>query len=161
MARQRWIIVPNWDRFQHYKDRNPPWIKNYTELLHDDAYLALSFHQRGVLHGIWLAYAAGHRQLIGDTSALHRQLGQRVTTATLIALNHAGFIEVRASKPLASRARARTRSQDELLRSSKEAASATRRRRAPAASQNGPPPCPECGVGQGLHASDCSKAGIR
>lgn len=25
--------VRNWDKFQHYKDRNPPWIKLHTELL--------------------------------------------------------------------------------------------------------------------------------
>lgn len=99
--RPRYIVVPNWDSFQHYSDRTPPWIKNYTELLHDDAYLGLTLHQRGVLHGIWLAYAASHRQLSGDTSALYRQLGERVSTATLIALNRAGFIELTASRPLA------------------------------------------------------------
>ena len=49
-----WIEIPNWDRFQHYRDRDPPWIKFYTELLHDPDYLALSGDQRAILHGLWL-----------------------------------------------------------------------------------------------------------
>ena len=27
--------VKNWDEFQHYKDRNPPWIKLHNHLLDD------------------------------------------------------------------------------------------------------------------------------
>ena len=27
-----WIVIPNWEKFQHYTDRNPPWVKLYTEL---------------------------------------------------------------------------------------------------------------------------------
>ncbi len=30
---QKFIRIVNWDRFQHYKDRNPPWIKLHRELL--------------------------------------------------------------------------------------------------------------------------------
>jgi hypothetical protein len=107
---EQWIIVKHWGDFQHYKDRDPTWIKNYTRLLHDDAYLDLTLHQRGVLHGIWLSYAAADGQLRGSmatggrqgrdsTARLSRQLGERVTTATLEALNHAGFIGFSASKP--------------------------------------------------------------
>ena len=25
--------VKNWERFQHYKDRNPPWIKLHYEIM--------------------------------------------------------------------------------------------------------------------------------
>lgn len=31
---RRYIRIVNWDRYQHYKNRRPPWIKLYTELLH-------------------------------------------------------------------------------------------------------------------------------
>jgi len=101
---ERWIVIPNWDGstgFQHYKDRTPRWIKNYTELMSDDAYLGLTLHQRGVLHGLWLEYAAARRQIPDSTLAITRRLGDRVTRATLDALNHAGFITYSASKPLA------------------------------------------------------------
>lgn len=93
-----WIVVPNWERFQHYKDRNPTWIKDYTELTDKDEYLALPLATRGVLHGIWLEYAKSHRRLSGDTARLSRRLGQRVLKAQVEALVHAGFIELRASK---------------------------------------------------------------
>ncbi len=89
-----WIVIPNWEKFQHYKDRNPAWIKNYPQLLSDEAYLSLSFHQRGVLHGIWMEYARAHRRLPDGTPTVSRRLGGRVTTATLQALEQAGFIEI-------------------------------------------------------------------
>jgi len=94
----RWIVIPNWEKFQHYKTRDgesvlrPEWIKNYGRLLHDDAYRRLSFPQRAVLHGLWLEYAASGREIADDTAALSQRLGGRVTRATLDALNHAGYI---------------------------------------------------------------------
>jgi hypothetical protein len=106
MNERRYIVIENWDGatgFQHYKDRTPLWIKNYTELMSRDTYLDLTFHQRGVLHGLWLEYARARRQLPDSTVTISRRLGHRVTRATLDALNHAGFITFSASKPLADR----------------------------------------------------------
>ena len=103
MGDEVWIEVVGWDRFQHYKDRDPMWIKNYVSLLHDPAYAQLTWPQRGVLHALWLEYAASHRAIRGDSSSVTRALGGRVTSATLEALNHAGFIRFSASKPLATR----------------------------------------------------------
>lgn len=98
----RWIVIPKWDRFQHYKDRQPPWIKNYTELMSDDAYRSLPLGTRGILHGIWMEYARGRRLLRGDSLSVSRALGQRVLTAQLDSLAQAGFIQLVASKPDAS-----------------------------------------------------------
>lgn len=105
----RWIEIPRWfsedghPGFQFDKTRQPIWIKNYTQLLSDEAYLALSGHQRAVLHGLWLEYARGARQnhdgtasvprrLPDSTRSLSRRISLRVSRATLEALNHAGFI---------------------------------------------------------------------
>jgi hypothetical protein len=101
MSDERWIEVVHWHRFQHYSDRDPPWIKNYLALLHDENYLSLTGHQRAVLHGLWLEYASARCQLPLSTRSLTRRLALRVSSATLEALNHAGFIRVVASKPLA------------------------------------------------------------
>lgn len=127
-----YLRVRNWEKFQHYKDRNPPWIKNYIELLNDDDhYRSLTFHRRGILHGLWLAYAASRRQLRDDTVTLTRLLGQRVTTADLQALNQAGFITVGASKPaskpLARRyhSRASARSQEAETERTKDSPSSS------------------------------------
>jgi len=120
-APDRWIVIPRWDGpdgFQHYKDRDPIFIKNYRRLLHSDAYLHLTLTQRGLLHGLWLEYAASNREIRDDTTAITRRLGQRVTRASLDALNRAGFIQFSASKPLAPRyhSRARTEKEEEKER---------------------------------------------
>lgn len=36
-----YFIVKNWERFQHYKDRNPPWIKLHYELLSSETWVSL------------------------------------------------------------------------------------------------------------------------
>jgi hypothetical protein len=128
------LVIPGWERFQHYKDRNPPWIKTYTELLSDEAYLQLSGHRRAILHGLWLEYARSNCRLSLDTRTLTRRLGLKVSSSDLQALHDAGFITAAshnhaalpgilasaplaerthpASTPLAPHARARTRSQE-------------------------------------------------
>ena len=98
-----YIQIPDWERFQHYKDRDPPWIKNYVKLLHKDEYLSLSGHARGILHGIWMTYSTSHRQLRGDTATLSRRLNLKVTRHDLEALVQAGFIQLVASTVLAKR----------------------------------------------------------
>jgi hypothetical protein len=93
--------VPNWDEFQHYKDRSPPWIKVYTSLLHNDAYLGLSPHQRAVLHGLWLMYASHRREVnsLPTPRQSHVSSASESRQQQLKALVDAGFIEVSASKP--------------------------------------------------------------
>ena len=38
----RYFTVKNFEQFQHYKDRNPPWIKLWTKLLDDYEFNELS-----------------------------------------------------------------------------------------------------------------------
>jgi len=95
-----WIVVRRWEEFQHYKDRDPTWIKNYVRLLHDPNYFGLSLSARGLLHVIWLAFAATSGQLrvsaVGHLARTRGGLGLQ-----LASLNHAGFIDFSASAPLA------------------------------------------------------------
>lgn len=97
-----WIVIRNWDRFQHYGDyRQPPWIKMYTALLHDDEFQNLSPTDRQALTSLWLLYAMTRRRVRVDTAKISRAIGQRVTKGTLERLNHAGFVDFSASTPLA------------------------------------------------------------
>lgn len=126
MTAELYIWIPNWfgpDGFQHYRDRDPIFIKNYTRLLSKDEYVELSMRTRGVLHGVWMEYARSNRRLRGDTLTLTRRLGQKVIKSDLEALNHAGLIELIASDLLAERL------QDASARAS--------RARAPAQSREG------------------------
>ena len=100
---QRWIIIPHWDRYQHYKNRAPKWIKDHRDQYDQEEFRNLTFHQRGVLQGLRHSYAASNGQITDSTLALTRRLGQRVATRDLEALNHAGYITFSASKPLALR----------------------------------------------------------
>ena len=108
-----WIVVRNWERFQHYRNRNPVWIKTYLELLDNDAYLGLPPRARALLHGVWMAYARARGELRyePDASPMRRRYGSgaldkrvrmRVYCDDIKRLSDAGFIEVSASKPLAS-----------------------------------------------------------
>lgn len=52
---ERFLIVKNFEKYQHYSDRNPPWIKLYYGLLDDMAFLALAETTQMHLVKIWLA----------------------------------------------------------------------------------------------------------
>lgn len=42
MARPEFFTVKNWAKFQHYKDRNPPWIKLHVEILSSEDWVTLA-----------------------------------------------------------------------------------------------------------------------
>lgn len=46
--------IKNWDKFQHFKDRRPPWIKLYRDLLDDPDWFALSGNDAKNLTMLWL-----------------------------------------------------------------------------------------------------------
>jgi hypothetical protein len=96
-----WIIVPKWEKFQHYKNRDPLWIKVYTKLLHDPKFLKLSPASRGLLMTIWLMFASESGEL--TVEMVGRYGGHGVGFYQLMSLNDAGFIELSASKPLATK----------------------------------------------------------
>ena len=103
-----WIVIPNWEKFQHYHDRAPAWIKVYARLAQDDNWLSLSWADRGLLVSIWLAYAQSDGQV--RTDFVRGSSGLRPRQDSLQRLSDAGFLEVSASKPLAL---ARTRVETE------------------------------------------------
>lgn len=48
------IHIRNWEKFQHFKDRRPPWIKIYRELLDDPEWYELPDKAAKVLVMLWL-----------------------------------------------------------------------------------------------------------
>lgn len=48
------IIIKNWDHFQHYKDRRPPWIKFHVDVLQDYAFNMLASASKAHLMLLWL-----------------------------------------------------------------------------------------------------------
>lgn len=98
-----WIEIVGWDRFQHYADRRPTWIKLYPRLLDDDAFVGLSWRDRYVLIGLWMMYASSDARLRLDVRSISRRLDVRVTSGTIERLTEAGFIRITASPTLADR----------------------------------------------------------
>ena len=56
--RERWcwmsLIIKNWKKFQHFKDRRPPWIKLYRDLLDDEEFYTLDPLAAKTLVLLWL-----------------------------------------------------------------------------------------------------------
>ena len=48
------IRIKNWSKFQHFKDRKPPWIKLYRDLLDDRSWYELSDSAAKLLVSLWL-----------------------------------------------------------------------------------------------------------
>ena len=46
--------IKDWNRFQHFKDRRPPWIKLYRDLLEDPDWHELDPVCAKILVGLWL-----------------------------------------------------------------------------------------------------------
>lgn len=49
------ILKPkNWETFQHYKDRSPPWIKLHRKILDDREYMTLPLASKALAPLLWL-----------------------------------------------------------------------------------------------------------
>jgi hypothetical protein len=73
-----YVTIKNWRKYQHYKDRNPKWIKLYGSTLDDDAFEELDDLSK--LHLLMLWMIASRKQgarLKADEKYLTRKAGLR------------------------------------------------------------------------------------
>ena len=93
--------VKNWDEFQHYKDRNPPWIKLHNHLLDDYEFEMLGDAAKGHLLCIWMLASRTKNEMPLDDKWITKKIGAS-TKVNLEALIDAGFLNVEhhASTPL-------------------------------------------------------------
>ncbi len=87
----RYLEVVNWDRFQHYKDRRPPWIKMHAELLDDYEFGCLQDASK--LHQvlIWLLASQCDNRIPDDPRWVQRRLNL-TGKVNLQALVDSGFM---------------------------------------------------------------------
>lgn len=71
----RYLKVKNWSEFQHYKDRNPPWIKLHRTLLDDYEFSCLQDASKAHLMLIWLFASQNDGAVPEDAAFLKRKLG--------------------------------------------------------------------------------------
>lgn len=98
------IAVKNFERFQHYKDRNPKWIKLYNEILDDYEFGRLPDASKWLAVGIWLLASRYENRIPNDPEWIGRRINAR-GAVDLAPLLSAGFITLSqpASEPLAIR----------------------------------------------------------
>lgn len=51
------IRIRHWDKFQHYRFRNPPWIRLHRDLLNNHRWHDLDYISRAILVELWLLAA--------------------------------------------------------------------------------------------------------
>ena len=50
----KYIQIVNWQKYQHYRDRNPPWIKLHVKLLTDRKFMLLADASKCLLMLLWV-----------------------------------------------------------------------------------------------------------
>ena len=80
--------IKNWSQFQHFKDRRPPWIKLYRDILDDIEWHELDAKSAKVLVMLWLI-ASESDGVIPDTKklAFRLRMTEKDTEASLIKLS--------------------------------------------------------------------------
>jgi hypothetical protein len=87
-----YVRVTKWDTYQHYKDRNPPWIKLHNALLEDPGVAALPDAMKAHLFGVWLLASRLDNKIPADPAFIGKRINatSKVDIKTLILL---GFLE--------------------------------------------------------------------
>ena len=92
--------IRNWDKFQHYKDRNPPWIKLHFELLSSPDWVALADADR-VLAIACMLIASRHDGKIPDDPVYIARVAYLNSPPNFKTLIKCGFLVHIASAPQA------------------------------------------------------------
>ena len=90
---KKYFEVKNWSKFQHYKDRHPPWIKLHRELFDDHEFYCLPDASKLQLMLIWLLASQKDNHIEYDEKWLKNKLGIK-GTMNLKPLFDKGFISL-------------------------------------------------------------------
>jgi hypothetical protein len=94
--------VKGWEEFQHYKDRNPPWIKLHNQLLDDYDFEVLGDAAKGHLLCIWMLASRTNNDMMFDSKWIARKIGAS-SKVDLDLLLESGFIELQEAEHSASK----------------------------------------------------------
>jgi uncharacterized phage protein (TIGR02220 family) len=99
-----YLRVKNWSEFQHYKDRNPPWIKLHRTLLDDYEFSCLQDASKAHLILIWLFASQRDGLIPNQPKFLKMKLGLDKEPNLKWFIDHGLLVvEQDASKTLAAR----------------------------------------------------------
>lgn len=105
-SRPQYLRVRNWETFQHYKDRRPPWIKFHVLLLQDYDLQKLTPVAQLLYDRLLLLAAITDNNVPNDAAWIAGKLSLRVrdVTESLETLCKSGFLSVNDRKRPASKA---------------------------------------------------------
>jgi hypothetical protein len=66
------IKIKNWHKFQHFKDRKPPWIKLYRDIMDDINWHELSGDDAKTLIMLWVIASENNGELLSDKELAFR-----------------------------------------------------------------------------------------
>lgn len=100
------LRAKNWGEFQHYKDRDPPWIKLHKRLLDDRVFHRLPDASRALAPMVWLLCSESKDGTIKDAAAeiaFRLRMTEKKAEEALNPLIEAGFfsVEQNDSTPIA------------------------------------------------------------
>jgi hypothetical protein len=73
----KYLRIRNFERFQHYKDRRPPWIKLYRDLWSDPAFFELSLQDRYFLISFFVVASQNENKIPANEHWLQREMAVR------------------------------------------------------------------------------------
>lgn len=100
---ETYFKIPNWDEYQHYGKRNPPWIKLHRKLLKNYKFTKMPDAAKAHLMQIWLVVSEEGNELPFDSEWIGNKIHAK-EQVDLELLAKQGFIKVygeNASKVLA------------------------------------------------------------
>ena len=72
-----YLSVKNWEEFQHYKDRDPPWIKLHRRILDDYDFSCLHDASKAHLILIWVLASQVNNKIPNDEKWIRNKTGVR------------------------------------------------------------------------------------
>jgi hypothetical protein len=156
----QYLRVRNWETFQHYTNRRPPWIKYHVSILDDHQLLSLSPMTQLVYDRLLLRAALTDNNVEHDPVWLAQKfnLPAEDIQRSIETLIETGFLAVSGAKRSASKAIAK-RKQSKPSRGGTETEAEAEAEAYPdvsdAREREQPTVCKFCEVGGGKHAADC------
>lgn len=88
----KYLRVPNWDEYQHYKDRNPPWIKLHNQLLDNFEFTTMPDESKAHLLAIWMLASRTNNKIPHDAQWISAKIcaSAKLNIALLV---ERGFLE--------------------------------------------------------------------
>ena len=97
MSPVQYIVIPSWEKFQHYKKPKPKWVKLYRDLLGHYEIMQLTPTERWILVGLWCLAAETDNQIPADLKYLTHRLCAEVTVESLRKLQIHGLLQLPAT----------------------------------------------------------------